>query len=322
MESNRASDVLSVVVLSGVARSAEIELVCLAACNACRENGADYSLVVDTGNIDLVRSSASTQEEETPPSSGCTSASTSINNYGRSAVSSPAVPSPPSAPVTVCSRIMPHRRIHSLALRLDLPLSQLIWPEQLRVLKFGWMFDHPLDRPLPGSLINLDLGNAFNHHIEEVAWPATLQSLTFGDRFNRQVELAVWPATLRRLSFGSSFDQPIARVLWPPSLEELHLGDAFNHPVNWAGAPNLKRLEFGTAFRCAVDGIEWPKGLRELKFGACFDQELQARELPRGLRLLRLPDVYAMHDTFEPEGLPRGCKLRIDRTEMFDLLLY
>lgn len=318
MESNRATGALGVVVLSGVVRSAEIELVCLAVCNACRENGADYSLVVNQGNLHVVRPSTSTEAEvKTPSSSGSTSGSTSINNMSKSTV-----PSPPSAPVKGCSRIAPHRRVHSLALRVDMPLSQVVWPQGLRILKFGWMFDHPLDRPLPGSLLDLDLGSVFNHHVEEVTWPAALQSLSLGDRFNRQVELAAWPATLKHLSFGSSFDQPIAGVRWPASLQELHLGDAFNHPVNWAGATNLRKLEFGMAFRCTVDDAEWPRGLRELKFGACFDQQLQARELPRSLRLLRLPDVYAMHDTFELAGLPDGCKLCIDKTEMFDLLLY
>lgn len=320
MESNRATDVLGVVVLSGVVRSAEIEQVCISVCNACRENGADYSMLVKKESVHLVLPSTltSTQEgEETSSSSGSTGASTSTSTSRRSGA-----PSPTSRPAKGCSRIAPHRRIRSLALRVDVPLSQVVWPDRLRILKFGWMFDQPLDRPLPGSLLDLDLGNAFNHHVEEVAWPATLQSLAFGDRFNRQVELSTWPATLKRLSFGSSFDQPIAGVRWPASLQELHLGDAFNHPVRLAGAAGLKKLEFGMAFRCTVDNDEWPKGLRELKFGACFDQELQAWELPRSLRLLRLPDVYALHDTFELEGSPDGCKLCIDRTEMFDLLLY
>lgn len=334
MESNnsRATDVLGVVVLSGVTRSAEMELVCLAVCNACRENGADYSLMVKEENLYLVRPSSSAssspaqqqEEEETPPppsspGSAGDDSTTTINTSSRSGARSP-----PSAPrANGCSRVAPHRRVHSLALRVDVPLSQVVWPDGLRVLKFGWRFDRPLDRPLPGSLLDLDLGNAFNYHVEEVAWPAALQSLTFGERFNRQVELATWPATLKRLSFGSSFDQPIAGVRWPASLRELRLGDAFNHPVNdWAGATGLKKLEFGTAFRCNVDDVRWPKGLRELKFGACFDQELQARELPRSLRVLRLPDVYAMHDTLDPEGLPDGCKLCFDRTELFDLLLY
>lgn len=333
MESNGATDVLGVVVLSGLARSAEMEPVCLAVCNACRENGADYSLAVSKENIRLIRPSAPTrggEEEETPSLPGGTtstgsgpSSGSGINSSKSGSSSRSGVHAPPSAPAEGrSSRVSPHRQVHSLALRVDVPLSRVVWPNGLRALKFGWMFDRPLDRPLPGTLLELDLGNAFNHHVEEVAWPSTLRSLAFGDRFNRQVELATWPSTLERLSFGSSFDQPIAGVRWPASLRELRLGDAFNHPVGFAGATGLRRLELGTAFRCPVDGIEWPRGLRELRFGACFDQELRAWELPRSLGLLRLPDVYAMHDTFEAEGLPDGCKLRIDRTEMFDLLLY
>lgn len=318
MASNRAVDVLRVVVLSGVVSPAEIELVCLAACNACRESSADYSVVVCTKNISLVLTSR--QEE-----GGAASLLSSSGSSSTSSASCSAGPSPPSAPVKGCSRITPHRRIYRLAFRVDLPLSRIVWPEGLRVLKFGWAFDHPLDRPLPHSLIDLDLGGAFNHHIEEVAWPTQLARLRFGDRFNRQIELTTWPATLENLSFGSSFDQPIESVEWPRALETLSLGDAFNHPVqsvNWAGVISLKRLGFGMAFRHAVDGVVWPSALRELKFGACFDQQLEAWELPRSLRLLRLPDVYAMHDTFETDGLPEDCRLCIDRTEMFDLLHY
>lgn len=310
MSMDKAMDVLVLVVLSGAVRPAQMELVCLTICNACREGG-DYSIVVNKNNTRLV----SPQTQRGGSSSG--SCSGNITNGGV------LPPSPPSE--QVCSRLKPHRRIHRLGFRVDLPLSRVVWPEDLRTLKFGWMFDHPLDRPLPSSLTDLDLGSSFNHHVEEVAWPATLQRIAFGERFNRQIELTTWPASLRRLTFGSSFDQPIAAAQWPASLEVLVLGDAFNHPIqssNWAGAPNLKRLEFGMAFRCSVDGVAWPSGLRELKFGACFDQRLEARDLPRSLRLLRLADVYSMHTAFDSEGLPRGCRLRIDRTEMFDLLSY
>lgn len=306
MSMDKATDVLVLVVLAGAVSPAQMELVCVTVCNACREGG-DYSIVVNRKNTHLV----SPQTQQGGSSSGNNTESGEL----------PPLP----LPAQVCSRLRPHRRIRRLGFRVDLPLSRVFWPKDLRSIKFGWMFDHPLDRPLPSSLTDLDLGSRFNHHVEEVAWPATLQRIAFGERFNRQIELARWPASLRQLKFGSSFDQPIAAAEWPASLEVLVLGDAFNHPIqssNWAGAPNLKRLEFGMAFRCSVDGVAWPSGLRELKFGACFDQRLEARDLPRSLRLLRLSDVYSMHTAFDSEGLPRGCRLRIDRTEMFDLLSY
>ncbi|CAN0118933.1 unnamed protein product [Pylaiella littoralis] len=325
MES-RAVDVLRVVVLSGVVRPAEVELVCLAACNACRESSADYAVVIRAENARLVSLSRKEEGEASSLSSSGSSNNNNNNNDNNNNTdnggSCNSTGSPPCAPVKACSRITPHHRIYRVAFRVNLPFSQIAWPEGLRVLKLGWAFDHPLNRPLPQSLVDLDLGDAFNHHIEEVAWPTQLARLRFGDRFNRQIELAAWPATLKVLSFGSSFDQPIESVEWPRALETLSLGDAFNHPVQsvkWAIATGLKKLEFGMAFRHAVDDVAWPPALTELKFGACFDQQLEAWELPRSLRLLRLPDVYAMHDTFEPDGLPQGCRLCIDRTEMFDL---
>ncbi|CAM9333902.1 unnamed protein product [Ectocarpus sp. 4 AP-2014] len=306
MESTRAADVLRVVVLSGVVRPAEVELVCLSICNACRESSTDYSIVVKAENARLVLPSRRQDEG---------GASSPLSLYGGGRKSYSAVPVMPAEN----SRVLPHRRISRLTFRVGLPLSQVVWPEGLRGLKFGWRFDHPLDHPLPDSLIDLHLGGTFNHHIEGVTWPPRLAVLRFGDRFNRQVQLVAWPATLQSLTFGSSFDQPIEAMTWPSGLEVLRLGDAFNHPVqaaDWTSATNLRILEFGTAFRCAVADVAWSPGLRELHFGPCFDQQLFASQLPRGLRLLRIPDVC---DTFEPDGMPKDCKLRIYKTNIFEL---
>lgn len=319
-------DVLNVVILSGFTRPAEIELVCLAACNFCRENSADYSLAVKVKNIHLVLQPTQEEEHEaslSPPSSAGAggnihdSISNAVNMMGAAA-------KPSSRPLHPKRnrRITPHRQVSRLSYHVDLPLSQVVWPGGLRALRFSWPFDHPLDRPLPDSLVSLELGGSFNHHVEKLAWPPRLTFLRFGDRFNRQVELAAWPETLRQLTFGSSFDQPIESVDWPPALEFLWLGDGFNHPVRdvrWAGMTKLSTLEFGTAFRCEVDGVVWPPGLLVLKFGACFDPLLDARQFPKSLRLLCLPDVYGMFDELEPNRLPKGCRVRIDRIGTFDL---
>ena len=359
-EMEKAVDVLRLVALSGVVRPAEIELVCLAACNACRESSADYSVVVKANNIRTVvkppspvASAAATTAapanpsgsvvvcRNTSPSSSSSSSSSSRSSSNSSAgavaassISTTTTTTPVVAITTAATttpRITPHRRISRLAFHLDLRLSLVTWPEGLRVLRFGWPFDDPLERPLPSSLLEVDLGGTFNHHVEDVSWPPLLTKLRFGDRFNRPIELATWPATLENLTFGASFDQPIESVSWPPALESLSLGDAFNHPVRdaaWAGT-SLKRLDFGMAFRQAIEGVAWPPGLEVLRFGACFDQALDARQLPRGLQLLQVPDLYLWDDhTFQmpgglmqgglPEGLPEGCELCVETVVLCD----
>ncbi|CAM9159436.1 unnamed protein product, partial [Hapterophycus canaliculatus] len=231
-------DVLLVVILSGFVCPAKLELVCLAACDACRENSADYSLVVKDRNIHIV---LPPRQQEQQRSSSKIRSSGSADNKA-TAVEPPL---PPTAFERNVGRIRPHRRISRLSYYVDLPLSKAVWPEGLRALRFGWAFNHPLDRPLPALLVSLELGGSFNHHIEGVSWPPQLAFLRFGDRFNRQVELAAWPPTLREMTFGSSFDQPIESVEWPPALEVLRLGDGFNHPlqgVKWGGATNLRTL--------------------------------------------------------------------------------
>lgn len=327
-ENNTPMDALHVVILSGFACPAKLELVCLAACNACRESSAGYSLVVKDTNIRLVLPrTPEWRESWSPPSSdgsdeNANNSRSSPSDVVKGAGSESSIPPPRHQRH---GRISPHRLISRLVYHVDLPPSQAVWPDGLRALSFGWRYNHPLYRPLPASLVSLDLGNAFNRHIEGFTWPPRLSSLRFGDAFNRQVELATWPTTLRELTFGASFNQPIRSVRWPPALEVLQLGDGFNHSlhgVHWSGATNLWRLEFGAAFRCSVDGVVWPPGLRVLQFGACFDQPLDAAELPRSLRLLSLSDLYEMYDEFEPARMPKGCRLRIYRTTGFDHLTF
>lgn len=287
-----AVDALRLVALSGVVLPAEVELVCLTACNACRESSGDYSITIKPGNARIL------SRKEHGASDGATSTSADAGT-----------------PSTT-TRIMPHRRVLRLLLQSNLRLADVAWPEGLHTLRFGWAFDHPIEGQLPRSLIEIDLGGTFNHHVEEVAWPPGLEKLRFGDRFNRPVELMAWPAMLRSLSFGSSFDQPIESVEWPPALESLTLGEAFNHPVQRAAwsETRLRKLDLGMAFRQSVAGVAWPSGLKELRFGACFDQELEPRELPRGLEVLVVSDSY-MLDNDEltlMDGFPPSCTLHIE----------
>lgn len=274
-----ALDVLIVVALSGVIRSEEIDLVCLHLCNICRRS-VGYAITVETNNAHHF--SLPTHDPDT----------------------SSMTAQPPT-------RLQQSRRIYRLNFRLDLPLTEISWPDNLLELKFGWRFDHPLDSSLPSSLLVLDLGGQFNHHIEDVVWPSRLVKLRFGFRFNRPIELANWPSTLRSLIFGGTFNQPIESVKWPESLEYLSLGEDFNHPVKaMAGlqATNLRKIDFGNAFRQPLDGLVWPRTLEELKFGACFDQGLNSKVLPRSLKVLQLPDEYIDDEKFM-EGLPRGCEI-------------
>ncbi|CAM9122568.1 unnamed protein product [Ascophyllum nodosum] len=275
-----AQDILRVVALSGLIRPEEVDIVCLNVCNACRES-VRYAITVNIHNAPDILSpkydSGNRSERRT--------------------------------------RLKHVRRISRLNFRMNFPLTEVVWPDDLHELKFGWAFNQPLESALPSSLLSLDLGGSFNHHVEEVIWPSQLVKLRFGDRFNRPIELAAWPSTLRSLTFGLSFNQPIEMVKWPTALEYLALGDAFNHPVkatSWR-ATNLRKLEFGMAFRHPIDGMAWPEGLETLTLGACFDQALDLQELPRSLKVLQLPDLYEMDGgdhTFR-SGLPNLCKIEI-----------
>lgn len=280
MESKaNALDVLIIVALSGVIRSEEIDLVCLNLCNICRKS-VGYAITVKPNNAHHFALPA-----HDPDTRFMTA-------------------QPPT-------RLQPPRRIYRLNFGLNIPLTEIAWPDNLLELKFGWRFDRPLGSSLPSSLLVLDLGGQFNHHVEDVVWPSRLVKLRFGFRFNRPIELAEWPATLRILIFGGTFDQPIESVKWPESLEYLSLGEGFNHPVKaieGLQATNLREIDFGNAFRQPLDGLVWPRTLEVLKFGACFDQGLDSKVLPRSLKFLQVPYEY-MDDERFMDGLPRGCEV-------------
>lgn len=293
LERNAAIDVLCLVAVSGLVRPKEIERVCLTLCRVCRES-REYSVVVKHSNAHILK----------PVLAGKDGDGSASNNAVRQR-----------------SRVTPHRHMSRLRFQLDWGLTDVTWPEGLRVLKFGWRFNSPLGTMLPGSLLELDMGGCFNHHVEDVTWPPGLVKLCFAGRFNRPIELAEFPATLETLILGPSFDQPIESVKWPPAIERLSLGHAFNHPIRattWGKNARLKKLEFGAAFSQSVDGVAWPLHLEELTFGDCFNGSLDTIDLPRSMKLLRLSDLHDGSPQHLWSGLPKTCELMYDTVLLCD----
>lgn len=293
LERSTTIDMLCLVAWSGVVRPRELEGVCLALCDTCRQS-REYSVVVKQNNSHILTRESACQKQ------------------GNASANSDAA----SGAARQRSRVTPHRHISRLSFQLDWALTNIIWPEDLRALKFCWRFDSPLAAMLPRSLLELDMGGGFNHHIDDVAWPPGLVKLYFAGRFNRPIELVDFPATLETLVLGMSFDQPIESVKWPPAIESLSLGNAFNHPIRaikWSKNASLKKLEFGNAFSQPVDGVAWPLNLEELTFAGCFNQPLATKDLPRSMKLLRLSELHDGYPSDLSGGLPKGCKLRYVR---------
>ena len=128
--------------------------------------------------------------------------------------------------------------------------------------------------------------------------PDGLEELQLGRAFNRHIETARLPKRLKRLVFSldSQFDLPVAGVAWPPELEELHFGNCFNQRVE-AGGSGFGGGGGGGGGD-VVGGADLdsalmlPSGLRELSFGWSFSHSLQGVVLPRGLRRLCFAPMY------------------------------
>lgn len=54
------------------------------------------------------------------------------------------------------------------------------------------------------------------------AFPAGMLYLSFGDAFNHPVEGLNWPADVSTLTLGRAFNQKVADTVWPTALREVH----------------------------------------------------------------------------------------------------
>ncbi|CAM9728440.1 unnamed protein product [Scytosiphon promiscuus] len=194
--------------------------------------------------------------------------------------------------------------------------AAVVLPTGLKTLRLDFNFHQPIQDVmprLPGTLVELVLGDHFNQPVFGLRWPPSLQKLSFGASFNQPIadENARLPPQLEELSFGSRFNQPIAAVRFPPSLRSLSFRDHFNQPVadvrwpeslrelrfgrtfdqnfsddegraNWP--TRLSKLTLGKHFRQPVQGLDFPPGLLELEFGQGCEQELEGMTWPAGLR--------------------------------------
>lgn len=232
-----------------------------------------------------------------------------------------AVPVALSAPVTSVASVTrrsetaPTSRVppvRAVSIKWQLPVAELLspkffWPEGLKELHFGALFDDALEGVVfPETLEGLTFGYRFNKSLGAgcVRWPPRLKRLRFGAKWNRSLVGAGigWPASLEVLHFGTGFDKPLqgeGRIGLPPGLREIHLGGVFNQPLSGVEWPSkLQKLTFSEYFNKSLDfddggvGVSFPAGLREISFGSRFDQEVSRVAWPKSLEALTFGDGF------------------------------
>jgi hypothetical protein len=103
--------------------------------------------------------------------------------------------------------------------------ESIILPQSLIYLKFGTLFDQPIDRCIPNSVTHLKFGYFFNRSIKDCI-PNSVTHLKFGYYFNRSIKGCI-PNSVTHLKFGSRFNKSIKNSI-PKSVTHLTLSYYFN----------------------------------------------------------------------------------------------
>jgi hypothetical protein len=149
--------------------------------------------------------------------------------------------------LTDLNNISPDMHIVTFIDTFNVSISNVFWPESIRVVQFGYLF---------------------NRDICNVIWPKLLHTLIFGGLFDQEIQNMYWPNDICKLKFGWSFNR--INLKWPDSLRELILlnilgiGNNFNYNTNKFIFPS--ELNILKIFSAPINAInyDWPKKLRIL----------------------------------------------------------
>lgn len=140
------------------------------------------------------------------------------------------------------------------------------FPDNLKILKFGYQFNQELSHILPPNLTKLHLGNDFNQPLSKGDLPDTLINLTFGKKFNQPICEGVVPSKLIKLKFGEWFNKPIGKGVLPDTITKLSFGDEFNQtPIKDFLPSNLTEVTFGISFLQPITQNMFPITIRQIR---------------------------------------------------------
>lgn len=179
-----------------------------------------------------------------------------------------------------------------------------------------------VDVPLPPGLKCLRLGKRWNIQLHAVRELASLEIISFPPQFDQPLSAGgvAFPRGLREMELGSAFNQPLIGVKWPPLLEKISFSRYFDQPMEGVKFPTeLREIHFGKCFNREIGGVVWPKGLEVLVFGEKFNQELVSpcaedgaplgRTYPLPDRLKNLDLGYRFNWALNKSELPDGLEV-------------
>lgn len=174
----------------------------------------------------------------------------------------------------------------------DVNLNTLIFPRDVKYLKFIWKTKDPKQVVIPPQVTHLEL--VTNCPLNYFVLPKNLETLKVsGTKANTLFRL---PENLRSLEISDPINLEISQ-----NLERLSLLDDFNIPLSGLALPKkLKSLTLGSKFNHKL--VNLPSGLQNLTVGDAFNQQIGEKELPDTLETLWLG---AKFNSRLPKVLPR-----------------
>jgi hypothetical protein len=197
--------------------------------------------------------------------------------------------------------------------------NKLFLPSKLEKLSLGCDFNYDISHARviwPDNLVYLNLGEAFNYPLDNIALPQSLQILEISSKFNHSLDNIIWPQNLKMLMLGCDFNYSLENVKFPDSIVILDLGTDFNHSVDNVRWPaELEILNFSSEFNYSIKNVRWPPDLKELDLGFRFNQPV--KNIPKTVEILKLSSKLdeQYYDEFI-KRIPKNIKTVIYRGEL------
>lgn len=196
----------------------------------------------------------------------------------------------------------------------DVNPNTLIFPKDVRYLRFIWKTKDPKQVVIPVQVTHLELVTNCpldyfvlpkNLEVLRVTGtkanslfrlPENLRSLEISDPINLEIS-----QNLERLSLLDDFNVPLTNLTLPRKLKSLTLGPKFNHKL--VNLPSgLQNLTLGDSFNHQIEEGELPDTLETLWLGAKFNSRLP-KVLPKKLTNLVIGDTFNQPVNFTAENL-------------------
>jgi hypothetical protein len=203
--------------------------------------------------------------------------------------------------------------LHGIKFRSKDNADDIIWPNTLHTLIFGFQFNQNVDNvKWPLSLHTIIFGSTYNQPLDNVKFPQSLYNIAFDYEYNQSMRDIIWPKSLHKMTVNSKdirlsdFHIRLPEslgifilgkynnrnicddLIWPNNLYKLHFGCKYNHSIDHVKFPSsLTELNLNTSFNHNIDNVDFPASLEIIIFGQLFSHSIIN---------VKFINIYIVHD--------------------------